>query len=70
MNPNLFEPIPATRLRRDLRGVMRRLERGQGPFRVTQRNGPDLILMPLSDVERLLDAARLRGDPAKRGRPS
>lgn len=58
MNPNLFEPIPASRLRRDLRKVLRRLDRGEGPFRITQRNGPDLVLMPASDLERLLQAAR------------
>ena len=58
MNPNLFEPIPASRLRRELRTVLRRLERGEGPFRITQRNGPDLVLMPLSGLERLLLAAR------------
>jgi prevent-host-death family protein len=58
MNANLFEPIPATRLRRDLRKVLRRIERGEGPFRITQRNGPDLVLMPVSDLERLLHAAR------------
>jgi prevent-host-death family protein len=60
MNANLFEPIPATRLRRDLRKVLRRIERGEGPFRITQRNGPDLVLMPVSDLERLLHAARAR----------
>ena len=70
MSPDLFEPVPATRLRRDLRTVLRRLERGEGPFRITRRNGPDLVLMPLSDLERLLDAAQLRGDPAERGHPS
>jgi prevent-host-death family protein len=58
VNPNLFEPIPATRLRRDLRTILRRLERGEGPFRITQRNGPDLVLMPVSDLERLLLVAR------------
>lgn len=58
MNPNLFEPIPASRLRRDLRKVLRRLDRGEGPFRITQRNGPDLVLMPASDLERLLSSVR------------
>ena len=62
MNPNLFEPIPASRLRRELRKVLRRLERGEGPFRITQRNGPDLILMPLSDLERLLEAGQSAGE--------
>lgn len=60
MNPNLLEPIPASRLRRELRKVLRRLERGEGPFRITQRNGPDLVLMPVSDLERPLLAARAR----------
>ena len=46
MNPDLFEPIPASRLRRDLRTVLRRLEHGEGPFRITRRNGPDLVLLP------------------------
>jgi len=54
MNPNLFEPIPATRLRRDLRKVLRRIERGEGPFRITQRNGPDLVLLPIPQFEQLL----------------
>jgi len=62
MNPNLFEPIPASRLRRELRKVLRRLERGEGPFRVTQRNGPDLVLIPLSDLERLLEAGQSAGE--------
>jgi prevent-host-death family protein len=62
MNPNLFEPIPASRLRRELRKVLRRLERGEGPFRVTQRNGPDLVLIPLSDLERLLEAGQSGGE--------
>lgn len=55
MNPNLLEPIAASRLRRDLRKVLRRLERGEGPFRVTRRNGPDLVLIPVAYLERLLD---------------
>ena len=59
MNPNLFEPIPASRLRRELRTILRRLERGEGPFRITRRNGPDLVLLPASDLERLLRAARV-----------
>ena len=58
MNPNLLEPIPASRLRRELRAILRRLERGEGPFRITRRNGPDLVLMPVADLERLLHAAR------------
>jgi prevent-host-death family protein len=62
MNANLFEPIPASRLRRELRKVLRRLERGEGPFRVTQRNGPDLVLIPLSDLERLLEAGQSAGE--------
>ena len=37
MSPDLFEPVPATRLRRDLRTVLRRVERGEGPFRITRR---------------------------------
>jgi len=60
VNPNLFEPIPASRLRRDIHTVLRRLERGEGPFRIIQRNGPDLVLMPIADLERLLNAARAR----------
>jgi prevent-host-death family protein len=60
VNPNLFEPIPASLLRRDLRKVLRRIERGEGPFRITRRNGPDLVLMPVSDLERLLQAAQAR----------
>ena len=59
MNPHLFEPIPASRLRRDLHTVLRRLDRGDGPFRITQRNGPDLVLLPASDLERLLRVARV-----------
>ena len=62
MNPNLLEPIPASRLRRDLRKVLRRLDLGQGSFRVTQRNGPDLVLIPLYDFERLLEAAQSAGE--------
>lgn len=62
MNPNLFEPIPASRMRRELRKVLRCLERGEGPFRVTQRNGPDLVLIPLSDLERLLEAGQSAGE--------
>jgi prevent-host-death family protein len=59
MNPNLLEPIAASRLRRDLRKVLRRLERGEGPFRVTRRNGPDLVLIPLSDLKRLCEQTRV-----------
>ena len=70
MNPNLFEPIPASRLRRDLRTVLRRLERGEGPFRITRRNGPDLVLLPVSALERLLEAAQLVGGAEQPGRPS
>jgi prevent-host-death family protein len=58
VNPNLFEPIPASRLKRELRTILRRLERGEGPFRITQRNGPDLVLVPVSGLERLLRVAR------------
>ncbi len=70
MNPDLFEPIPASRLRRDLRTVLRRLERGEGPFRITRRNGPDLVLLPVSALERLLEAARPGWHPPDPGRPS
>lgn len=62
MNPNLLEPVPASRLRRDLRKVLRRLERGEGPFRITRRNGPDLVLIPLSDLEGLLEAGQSGGE--------
>lgn len=63
MNPNLFEPIPLTRLRRDLRTVLRRLERGEGPFRVTRRHGPDLVLLTASGFERLRAALHVSADP-------
>jgi len=62
MNADFFEPIPASRLRRDLRKVLSRLERGEGPFRITQRNAPDLVLIPLSDLERLLEAGQSAGE--------
>lgn len=70
MNPNLLEPIPASRLRRELRKVLRRLERGEGPFLITRRKGPDMVLMPVSALERLLKAVRTSWDTEKTGRPS
>jgi prevent-host-death family protein len=59
--PDRLEPIPAARLRRELRTILRRLGRGEGPFRITRRNGPDLVLLPISS--RWPDVtACLRGD--------